>query len=108
MAELEQAEASRCEVAVSREDEKLVLTIAGVLDLSSTVYVRPLVDAALAGETASAVFDVSRLDFMDSSGLGLLLRVAQQVHVLELRDPSPIIRRLVELTGLSDTLRIVP
>ncbi len=45
---------------------------------------------------------------MDSSGLALLASVAQRVPEVELRDPSPIVRRLIELTGLVGILNVTP
>ena len=45
---------------------------------------------------------------MDSSGLALLASVARKVPEVELRDPSPIVRRLIELTGLAEILNVSP
>ncbi|MGH9120727.1 MAG: STAS domain-containing protein [Acidimicrobiales bacterium] len=45
---------------------------------------------------------------MDSSGLALLLSVANQGVRVQLRDPSPAVRQVVELTGLADMLVIEP
>jgi anti-anti-sigma factor len=44
---------------------------------------------------------------MDSSGIALLLSVARRVPDVQLHSPSPIVRRLIELTGLEQTLRII-
>jgi anti-anti-sigma factor len=50
--------------------------------------------------------DASGLTFMDSSGIVLLVSATQRVQEVQVRDPSPIVRRLIELTGLSKVLRI--
>jgi anti-anti-sigma factor len=46
--------------------------------------------------------------FIDSSGIAVLVRAANHVDTVELHNTQPIVSRIVELTGLSDTLRIVP
>jgi anti-anti-sigma factor len=43
---------------------------------------------------------------MDSAGIAVLIRAAANVNAIHLRDPSPIVRRLIEVTGLSGVLPI--
>jgi anti-sigma B factor antagonist len=52
------------------------------------------------------VIDMSELAFMDSSGLTVMLEAARRGASVVLRQPSPVVRRLVEITGLTDVLRI--
>jgi anti-sigma B factor antagonist len=108
MAELDvdPADASHARVDVADEDGTPVFRVSGELDMPTAARVRTAVDTALAGARGRVVFDMSGLDFMDSSGLALLLSVAQRVPV-EVRKPSPIVRRLIQLTGLENTLRMV-
>jgi anti-sigma B factor antagonist len=108
MAELTPGERSAAQVAVSRDGGDPLVAISGELDLSTTEQVRSAVEAALDGGQHRVVFDLSELTFMDSSGIALLVRVAQRVGEVELRNPTPIVRRLIELTGLAQTLRLVP
>jgi anti-anti-sigma regulatory factor len=44
---------------------------------------------------------------MDSSGISIFLAVAERVPV-EIRNPSPIVRQLIEMTGLTQTLHLTP
>jgi anti-sigma B factor antagonist len=67
-----------------------------------------LLRQAAASKTARLVFDMSGVEFMDSSGIALLASAVQKVREVELRNPTPIARRLVELTGLAGILRITP
>jgi anti-anti-sigma factor len=107
MAELNSATAT-AEVTVTDEDGHPVVSIEGELDLSTTEVVRAAVDVVLVRQPGRVVFDLGRLAFMDSSGIALLVRVAQRVPDVELRNPSQIVRRLIDLTGLAETLRIFP
>jgi anti-sigma B factor antagonist len=85
-----------------------VIRLRGELDISSVELVRALVDEVRERHPERVIVDLGGLDFMDSSGLALLLKLAGQVGRLELRNPTPIIRRVVEMMGLSGTLLIEP
>ncbi len=43
---------------------------------------------------------------MDSSGIAMLVSVAREGREVQLRNPSAIVRRLIELTGLAETFGI--
>jgi anti-sigma B factor antagonist len=83
-----------------------IVSLSGELDSANA----GALDASLAPLThersAQLVFDLSGLRFMDSAGIAVLLGVAAKVSAVRLRDPSPAVRRVIELTGLSDVLRI--
>lgn len=99
-----------------------VIALYGELDLSSSSQVAPEIEAlvgahaedprgAIAGDGAKAVvarivFDLGGLDFMDSAGIALLLRAASRAGPVGVRNPSDLIRRVIELTGLGDLLVI--
>ena len=84
-----------------------VIRIAGELDLASAGDIHQSVKAIIGDGPERVVFDLSMLEFMDSSGISLLLAVAERVPV-EIRDASPIVRQLIEMTGLVDTLPLTP
>lgn len=65
-----------------------------------------MIEDIIAAGTERLVVEMSGLEFMDSSGLALLASVARKVPEVELRDPSPIVRRLIELTGLAGILNV--
>ena len=50
------------------------------------------------------MFDLSELSFMDSAGFAVLLGGARRVPLVRLRDPTPAVRRVVEVTGLTTVL----
>jgi anti-sigma B factor antagonist len=82
--------------------------IAGQLDVSTEATLREVLDDAVASEPDTIVLEASGLDFMDSSGLAVLLVAARQVDRLELRDPTAIVRRVIAVAGLAETLRMTP
>ena len=107
MAELEPTDAAYCAVDVSREDGMPVIRLSGELDMVSVERVRSVVEGALTAEDDRLAFDVSELQFMDSSGIALLVSAARTARQVELRHPNSIVRRLIELAGLNELLLVV-
>jgi anti-anti-sigma factor len=96
-----------CEVVASPSGTPM-FKLAGELDISSVNAIRAMIVASIANSTARVVIDLSDLRFIDSSGLSLLLGVADQVAEVELRDPSAAIRKVIDITGLSSEFVITP
>ena len=81
----------------STNDDAVILE--GEIDLAvADEGLRTLLDAAAAGTTT---VDLSGVTFMDSSGLNMLLTVANTLNgsgPLVIRRPSPAVRRVLDLT----------
>ena len=84
-----------------------VIRLSGELDMVSVERVRSVVEGALTAEDDRLAFDVSELQFMDSSGIALLVSAARTARQVELRHPTPIVRRLIEMAGLTELLLVV-
>ena len=108
MADLNTAGRAPITVRSSHQDGMPVISVAGELDLTNAREVRAAIEAAVSGHDQRVVFEVSELTFMDSSGIALFASVTRQVREVELRDPTPIVRRLIEMTGLDRVLRMTP
>ena len=85
-----------------------VIAVSGELDMSNAARLEATVEAAVADKPDRLIFDLSGLRFMDSAGIAVLLSAAGRVATIELRDPSPPVRRVVELTGLEGVLSVAP
>ena len=85
-----------------------ILKVTGELDLSSVGPIYSAIAPVLATRPDHIVFDLSELRFMDSSGLRIFLSVADQIAEVELRDPSPTVRKVIELTGTSGAFTLNP
>jgi len=92
---------------VSNQAGVVTFRVGGQLDVSTEGLLREALTSAVAAGTSKIVLDISDLDFMDSSGLAVLLAAAREVP-LELRDPTTVVRRLITITGLTETLRMTP
>ena len=91
-------------VRVSVDDpHEPTVTITGELDIASVDAVAEGIEPYLGDRTERVVFDLGKLDFMDSSGIALLVRVANRVGTVQVSEASPIVRRVLEATGLVAT-----
>jgi anti-sigma B factor antagonist len=85
-----------------------VIRLSGEIDMSNVDALRVVIEPIMESEPERVDFDLAALEFMDSSGIALLLRVAAKTKSVHVRDPSALVRRLLEATGLSDVLPIDP
>jgi anti-anti-sigma factor len=84
------------------------VAIGGELDIGNVDVLEREIAAVLQPRPDRLVLDVSALRFADSSGIALWLRLARCVDEFELRDPSPLLRRVLATMGLTSTLRVRP
>ena len=94
------------EIKVDVAERDACAWLVGVLDLYTAPRLREAMVEVLAGRNDPFVvtLDLSDLDFIDSSGLGVLIAVLKRLrHIggnLVLRAPSRSLCRLLDLTGL--------
>ena len=82
----------------------LVLTISGEVDMSNVDLLRERLATILKPGIRNVVFDLGGLEFIDSSGLAVLVDVANHVGGAKLRAPSRLVWRVVDVTGLGELL----
>lgn len=90
-------------------DEGDGLAFAGTLDLSTADAARAKLEPMLR-PGAALTFDLGRLEFMDSTGINLIvgaLRILGDDGRLTLRAPSGIVGKLLSVSGLSDRPNLV-
>jgi anti-anti-sigma factor len=81
-----------------------VVRLVGELDLSTVAALEAALEPFLLAPPDRVSFDVGGLQFMDSSGLAVLVRCAAQVRSVVLFHPPTIVRRVIEAAGLADVL----
>jgi anti-anti-sigma factor len=98
---------ARARVTASADQPGLpVIAIAGEIDISNVEAVEAELLPLLPGPHDGAAFDLSELTFMDSSGIAMMLRAAERTNTIEIRNASPVVRRIIEATGLAEILRL--
>jgi anti-sigma B factor antagonist len=83
-----------------------IMILSGELDSSNAGSLEAAAAVITAEPPELLIFDVSGLRFIDSAGIAVLIGVARKVNAVRLRHPSAIVRRVVEITGLSEVLHI--
>jgi anti-anti-sigma factor len=83
-----------------------VVNLVGEIDIANADVLGEKLDQLIGDGADRLVVDLSALDFMDSSGIAMLLRTAGRVDSMTVRNPTDVVRRIIECTGLADTLRI--
>ena len=96
---------------LSYEEDTVIAEIGGEIDHHRAVSVRSQIDEALFKKMPKKlIVDIGRVDFMDSSGLGLLMgRLALMKKLkgaLILYRPSPSVLRMVRLAGMERIMTI--
>jgi anti-sigma B factor antagonist len=85
-----------------------VVVLSGELDSSSAGSLQERMATIAPQRAQRLIFDLANLRFMDSAGIAVLLAAAETGMSVSLRSPSPIIRRVLEITGLFDVFTIEP
>lgn len=100
-----------CLLDMSEEGDRLLVSISGEIDHHNAVWVRNELDRKISEMYPKlTVLELSRIDFMDSSGLGLIMgRYSKMQSVggrLVLRNPNERLVRIFKLAGLEKIVNI--
>jgi anti-anti-sigma factor len=80
----------------------LVVALSGEVDLAAVDAMRSEIFPHLDGVVVDVVLDLAGVEFLDSSGITLLLEIGRKAHHLTLRDASAPARLVIDATGLAD------
>lgn len=102
---------NRYRFEVRRRDRLLVVRLLGEIDHHSALSLREDLDELILRERpARLVLDLSGIEFMDSSGLGLLMgryRLMQEIGgVMAIAAPNPAVLRILRLAGMERFMEI--
>jgi anti-anti-sigma factor len=106
MAELNAGRAPMRFELLSAEDRSAIVKVEGELDITTIDDLEEAVKPIIAGDPERLVIDVSGLRFADSSAIALWVKWSSTVPRLELRDPSPLLRRVIDSMGLAQILHV--
>ena len=93
----------------SEHDGYVVITVGGELDLATAPELASLADQ-LTPTATNVIVDATQLSFCDSSGLRVLVLLANDRQaaggVVAIVNAQPTVRRVLEITGLTGTVVI--
>ena len=95
-------------IVKTQEDTKLTVALEGRLDTTTAPQLEDELSAVLDGVTA-LVFDMSRLDYISSAGLRVLLSAQKKMNrqgTMIVRHSSADIMEIFDVTGFSDILTL--
>jgi stage II sporulation protein AA (anti-sigma F factor antagonist) len=99
-------------VVTSSDDTEIEIALTGELDHSNADVLRQHVLSALARLPRQVVIDMSGLTFMDSAGIGEIIRanrlLTSRERGLVIRGANPSVTRLLEMMGIHLIVRLEP
>jgi anti-anti-sigma factor len=95
---------------VETRNQAVVIGVTGELDLASSPALERELEQGVASQAEVVVVDLRQLDFMDSTGLSVLVRAHQRATETGkrfgvVRGPQQV-QRLLSLTGVADRLTL--
>ena len=102
---------SHFRIEVRSAGRATVIGMSGELDLASSPALQEELDRVAASDSEMLIIDLRQLDFMDSTGLSVLVRAHQRAEeqgrrLAMVRGPQQV-QRLLSLTGVADRLTLV-
>ena len=97
------------EIYTENENGMFVATLVGELDEHSADFVRETLNNRLMQNNYTAlIFDLSRLSFMDSTGIGVIIRRYKIAHRLGkpvyVRSPGVTVDKIFKMSGLYEII----
>jgi len=87
---------------------QVVVALRGEIDMLTTPTFASVLDSLFETGRRDIVVDVAELEFMDGSGLRVIGPMSARLHdsggALTIRSPSPMVRRLLDLTEMGDLI----
>jgi anti-anti-sigma factor len=101
---------SHFRVEARSQGQAQILAVSGELDLAAAASLEEELDRVLEAGSPVIVVDLKELDFIDSTGLSVLVRAHQRAQEsgleLGLVNPGAQVERLLSLTGLAQRLTL--
>lgn len=96
---------------VSRCGSETVVSLSGELDVATSAELSEALIQLIDGGSTDLVIDLERLAFIDSTGLSAILKAKKKLEGkgrIVLREPTPMVRQVLEITGLTTALLVEP
>lgn len=98
-------------IKLSNKGTTLIVSVVGELDHHSAEHVRQKIDGELIkASTRNVIFDLSRLSFMDSSGIGVIIGRYKNVKKLDgkmaIVSSNKQVNRIIEMSGISKMIPV--
>ncbi|MEK8130924.1 STAS domain-containing protein [Paenibacillus filicis] len=99
-------------VRTTKTEQAVIVHLQGELDLSKVSELRSALDPFIADTTRSLILNLKDLQYIDSTGIGVIVSVLKARDVLKasftVQDIPPKIKRIFDLTGITPFLQQGP
>jgi anti-anti-sigma factor len=88
-------------------DDVITVSFAGELDMATITTARGVLEAAVRTDRPLLVIDLHALEFLDSTGIALLVALSEARDPETLRlvpSPAPAVTRILDATGVGSTI----
>ena len=96
---------------IDKKDDKLILKLKGDLDVYSEDEFKDFIEDELKGEDLDLVIDIKDLDYLDSTGLGMFMKIykmnKEKGKRVKIINPKENILKLFKITDLTDIFEMV-
>jgi anti-sigma B factor antagonist len=85
------------------------VVVRGEIDMATAAQLRDLLDELVSGGSRRIVLDCHELEFLDSSGIGVLVAARNRMGEgaeLVIDAPTPHVLKVLEITGVSEHLSV--
>jgi anti-sigma B factor antagonist len=96
---------------VAREGDSVTVQVTGEIDMATTPALRACLAECLAEGFTRVTMDMTEMEFIDSSGLGVLVWALKELRAREgelvIKNPPSIAQKILGVSGLSPYLDII-
>ena len=97
--------------SLTETEDELIIALGGEIDHHRALKLRVSIDTEIAERRPKRlVMELSRINFMDSSGLGLIMGRYSKMQVIGgefvLREPCEGVMRIIRLSGLDKIIKV--
>jgi anti-sigma B factor antagonist len=93
-------------------EEIVAVVVRGELDLADESRAELAIDFVVGLEYPGVLLDLSGCEFIDASGLRVIIRANERVSrtgaQVAVASPAPTVRRILDITGIGERMRIYP
>jgi anti-anti-sigma factor len=94
------------DVVESADGAPLLVRLGGELDVVGVGDIRSALEELLRRDAQPVCIDAAGLTFADSSGVAVLLRIANHFSPVETVHAAPVVRRVLQVLGLGTRLGV--
>ena len=99
------------EINVKKNDSQIIFELEGSLDIYTSLDLKAALEEHVKGENLDVIIDMDKLTYIDSSGIGILIKALNYVQGLKgklsVANLKPAIEKVFKVSGLTSYFEIL-